>query len=91
MNFISRPVVILISVAIAAVVGAFGYNYKHKASVSSEYLDGFFGSYTRAAMEKSNTNGNICIVAALFFLGLAIAGIVVYAKRKKVVDEGDKH
>ena len=82
MNLLRKPVVILVNVAVAAIVGAFAYTYKSKAAVASDYTDGSFGNMIRMTMEKNNSNGNICIVASIAFLGLAIAGIVLFAKHK---------
>ena len=90
MKLLRKPVIILVNVAIAAIVGGFGYNFKHKARVASDYLDGLFGSFTREAMEKNNSNGNICIVLAIVFLGFAITGIVLYPKSKKSDSESNQ-
>lgn len=87
MKLLRKPAIILINVAVAAIVGALGYNYKSKAAVASDYLDGVFGGLTRASMENNNANGNLCIIIAFLFLGLAITGIVLFSKSKKTDDE----
>lgn len=90
MNYLRKPVVILINVAFAAIIGAFAYNYKSKASIASEYTDGLFGNIIQSTIDKNNSNGNICIIAALVFLGFAIAGIALFSKHKNQLNGQDQ-
>lgn len=90
MKILSKPVLILINVALAAIVGAFGYNYKHKASVAADYTEGLFGGFTRQVMEKNNSYGNICTIIAILFIVFAVIGIYLYSKRNISSNESNQ-